>query len=786
MKRVSTICYVCGLALFLSLLSGCQGLKSPTTTTTGGTDATATLLPSSLSFGSVAIGSTSAAQSSTLTDTSSTLALAIGSTTLTGANPGDFKISTASTCPSAGTVQPLATCLVTITFSPTATGSRSATLTVNDNTSAASQTVSLTGTGTGSSSPTATLLPAALGFGSVAVGSTSAAQSSTLTDTSSTAALNISSIALSGANPADFTISSSSTCPTSGTIQPLATCLVTITFSPTASGSRSATLTVSDNTSAGSQTVSLTGTGGGTASLQSIQHVVFMLQENRSFDTYFGMLNPYRVANGYTVSEDGNTYTVDGIDDKLTEFSDPDDEGTSFSLFKFNSTCVDDMTSDWIASYGDVNRYNFATTRPMQENGFVHIAEDYGLSGAGDGQFTDLVGQRAMGYYDQDTLNYYYYMASQFSISDRWFAPVASKSTPNRIATMTGGTTQGLVYDPFVDDKFVDQLQIQTIFQELDNAGVSWKIYYSVTLGGCTDKDGDCGTTGGITSNDYPSTTFSDFAYSTKYLYENKTAAACIAPTVGSLQAVGDTTNSFCIDPTHIAPIGQYSTDVASNTLPSYAFIETAYGHSDEHPGSGQSILYGQAQVASLINALMISPSWSSSVFFLSYDEPGGPFDHVPPVPTHSNDFTDASLGTIPDIGSIAVNPDGNNYWPCLPPTPEMWTLHCDLRTVDPGAVATDAPAVQGFAAQIGFRLPNIVISPFARQHYVSHIPMDHTAIIKFVENRFISSTAALTARDAAQPNLLDFFDFTNIPWATPPTPPTPAAAPGNCNAANM
>jgi hypothetical protein len=54
------------------------------------------------------------------------------------------------------------------------------------------------------------------------------------------------------------------------------------------------------------------------------------------------------------------------------------------------------------------------------------------------------------------------------------------------------------------------------------------------------------------------------------------------------------------------------------------------------------------------------------------------------------------------------------------------------------------------------------------------------------VENRFISSTAALTARDAAQPNLLDFFDFTNIPWATPPTPPTPTAAPGNCNAASM
>jgi phospholipase C len=495
-KRFSTICYVCGLALLLSLLSGCQGLKSPTTTGGGSGDAAATLLPSPLNFGSVAIGATSAAQSSTLTDTSTTVALNISSIALSGANPGDFKISTASTCPSAGSIQPLATCLVTITFSPTATGSRSATLTVNDNTSAGSQTVSLTGSGTGGSSATATLLPATLGFGSIAVGSTSAAQSSTLTDTSSTEALNISSIALSGANPGDFKIASASTCPTSGTVQSLATCLVTITFSPTASGSRSATLTVSDNTSAGSQTVSLTGTGtgGGTASLQSIEHVVFMLQENRSFDSYFGMLNPYRVANGYSVSEDGNTYSVDGIDDKLTTFSDPDDQGTSFSLFKFNSTCVDDMTSDWIGSYGDVNRYNFATTRPIQQNGFVHIAEDYGLSGAGDGQFTDLVGQRAMGYYDEDTLNYYYYMASQFSISDRWFAPVSSKSTPNRIATATGGTTQGLVYDPFVDDKFVDQLQIQTIFQELDSAGVSWKIYYSITAGGCTDDDGDCGT----------------------------------------------------------------------------------------------------------------------------------------------------------------------------------------------------------------------------------------------------------------------------------------------------
>ena len=52
----------------------------------------------------------------------------------------------------------------------------------------------------------------------------------------------------------------------------------------------------------------------------------------------------------------------------------------------------------------------------------------------------------------------------------------------------------------------------------------------------------------------------------------------------------------------------------------------------------------------------------------------------------------------------------------------------------------------------------------------MSNNPMDHTAILRFVEDRFIGDGKYLTARDAAQPNLLDFFDFNNIPWATPPT----------------
>jgi phospholipase C len=355
-------------------------------------------------------------------------------------------------------------------------------------------------------------------------------------------------------------------------------------------------------------------------------------------------------------------------------------------------------------------------------------------------------------------------MASQFALSDRWFSPVASKSVNNRVATFSGGTTQGLVKDPGNDG--VGQLNMPTIFQELDENSVSWKIYFSVTQGFCTSDD-----TCGVGSSRFPATFFSNFIYSAKYLYNNPSGGPCTAPTQPS-SVVGDSTNSYCVDPNHIAPLKQYFTDLTNNALPSFAFIESGYGNNDEHPGSGQSVIAGQNQMSTIINSLMQSPSWSSSAFFFSYDEGGGPYDHVPPVPAHSNDFTDASLtATIPDISSIAVNPDGYN--PCVPSggTP---TTHCDLSAIDPGANPADAAAVNGFAAQLGFRVPNFVVSPFVRKHYVSHTPMDHTAVIKFVENRFINGSAHLTARDAAQPNLLDFFDFNTEPWMTPPSPPAP------------
>jgi phospholipase C len=582
-------------------------------------------------------------------------------------------------------------------------------------------------------------------------------------DSPTVAAGSASTLTVKAANATTVTISGG------GDTYTLAATGGTVNVTPTQTTPYTAEATSSKGTDSAEATVTVIAA----TSVDAIKHVVFMLQENHTFDDYFGMLNPYRKTNGWDVSEDGKTYTVDGIDDKLDNLYNDTDSGTKYSLFKFTTTCIDDMSSAWLESYGDVSRWDFATTRPINMDGFVHTAEGFAAScnktGAScSGSYTDTTGQRAMGYYDEGFLNYYYYMASQFALSDRWFSPVSSKSVDNRIATFTGGTTQGLVHDPGSDDH-LPQLDIANIFQKLDAAKVTWKVYYTVTMGQCLDDD-DCGTSG---DDRFPGTDFNYLTYSNQYMYDNPSKAACKSPTVAS-SAVGDTTNSFCIDPNHVAPLSQYYADLKDDTLPSFAFIEAGYGNNDEHPGSGQSILEGQAEVASIVNGLMTSTSWSSSAFFLSWDEGGGPYDHVPPVPGSSNKNTDASLGSIPDIAQIAVNPD--TYKPCVPSggTP---TLHCDLDSSDPGATSTDAPAVNGFDAQLGFRLPNMIISPFTRKHYVSHTPMDHTAVIKFVESRFIGSSTYLTNHDKAQPDLLEFFDFTAIPWSTPPTPPTPASS---------
>jgi len=284
-------------------------------------------------------------------------------------------------------------------------------------------------------------------------------------------------------------------------------------------------------------------------------------------------------------------------------------------------------------------------------------------------------GKRVMGYYDETDLPYYYFMATQFAVSDRWFSAVMSNTPANRMYAVAA-TSRGVI------NTALTQARVPTIFDELDKAGISWKNYVQ----------------------DYPK-------------------GSSLRPFPIYAKSVG----------TKIVPMGDYFADLTNGNFPQVAFIERDSREGlDEHPGAGNSVQKGAAYVAGIIGAFMSSSAWKDSVFFLVYDEGGGFYDHVPPVKTVS---PDAILPILSPNDTCAAMPG---------PT-------CDF-------------------VYTGFRIPNLVISPFAKEHYVDHTPIDTTAILRFIEIRF--GLPSLTKRDASQPDISFFFDFRGIPNLNPPDPP--------------
>lgn len=299
----------------------------------------------------------------------------------------------------------------------------------------------------------------------------------------------------------------------------------------------------------------------------SINHIIFIAQENRSFDHYFGKLPDYWSANGYPSQQ------FDGLPANAT---DPPGTGTTpVASFHLRTVCVDNLSPGWNESHVDWNVQNpVASTGTM--DGFV-------ISGAGfandlnPGQppVYDKPGFRAMGYHDGDDLNYYYFMASNFATSDRWFSPVMSRTQVNRLY-MLAATSAGHANPPTAP------LPVNTIFGLLQSMNVSWKIYE-------TD----------------PNTAF-----------------------LGNFQPFESQHTA------NIVPLSQYFIDLTNGTLPSVAMIEPGYDSNlDEHPDPFINIQPGAAQIAKEINALMSSPSWKDSVFILTFDEGGGFYDHVPNQP---------------------------------------------------------------------------------------------------------------------------------------------------------
>jgi len=399
--------------------------------------------------------------------------------------------------------------------------------------------------------------------------------------------------------------------------------------------------------------------------LGAVEHIVVFMQENRSFDTYFGTLSGVRgfgdpaaikLATGRSVFYQPDPLNPDGyelpfhLDTKTT-----------------SAACVADLSHAWETQHGAWDEGKMDAWLP------AHRAAD------------GTNGPLTMGYLTRADIPFHYALADAFTICDGYHCSVMGPTNPNRLYLWTGMIDpNGGHGGPVTDNSETPPYTWTTYPERLQAAGISWRVYQQVD-------------------------NYDDNALAWFQQYQQ-------APKTSPLYVNGLADR----------PVTAFADDVAAGKLPQVSWIIAPAAQS-EHPSytpaAGAELTYGY------LKALAEHPQvWSKTVFFLTYDENDGFFDHVPP-PT-------ASLGT-----------------------PDEY--------------------VAGLPIGLGFRVPMIVISPWSTGGFVCGSVFDHTSIIRFIERRFGVREPNISAwRRRTCGDLTSAFDFRDQPARFPRIPnPTGSAA---------
>lgn len=357
-----------------------------------------------------------------------------------------------------------------------------------------------------------------------------------------------------------------------------------------------------------------------------IKHLIVVMQQNHTFDNYFGT---YPGANG-----------VPPDTCMPVSLSDPDSTDC-IAPFRIDDYPLEDL------NHSDTTfQYQY---QDGKMNGFVEALNRLNQDGT-----------LAMGYYDDQAIPYYWNLADQFVLFDNYFSSAHTGSITNRMFAVAG--QPGAEFNRIPAEGFGD---IPTIFDKLEERGISWKYYI---------KD-----------------------YNPELNYRSLQGLDYLPPQVQWVPLLGY--DRFLDDPelfSHIVDLDEYYVDLENGTLPAVSYVLLL--GATEHPLGDLSL--GQKTARTMIQMLVQSDAWESSALFLTYDDWGGWYDHVAP----------------PKV-------DEHGY---------------------------------------GFRVPALLVSPYAHQGYIDHTLLDHTSILKFIEENW--EIQPLAERDAKANNFLSAFDFTAPP----------------------
>ena len=427
-----------------------------------------------------------------------------------------------------------------------------------------------------------------------------------------------------------------------------------------------------------------------------IKHFIFIIQENHSFDNYFGT---YPGADGIPPGTALAYYP--GGPKTVTPFlsaSVPHDLQHQWiaARLAYDGGAMDGFI--WSAYKAGVNYYGAAIPEPTPDPSLVQVVkasptpipttaaataplvlpEDVpSPNGFTDDEDPDLSVVRtpsitanatasptpasyakyAASYVDGSVIPNYWKYAGAYTLCDAFFSSLTGPSGPNhlyQVAAQSGGLVTNIGASKNSNEYGI--YSFNSVIELLGAAKVSWRYYsaYNPLVEGLWN----------------PLPGFYQYAANGGY---GSYAAASLAPT------------------------SAFFTDIKNGTLPSVCWITPSVTKS-EHPP--QSITTGMHYVTGLVNAVMNSPYWATTAIIVTWDDYGGFYDHVPPVQLDRYGF--------------------------------------------------------------GFRVPTLVISPYARPGAIVHTTYDFTSLLKLVETAF--GPGALTGRDASSNNMLDCFNFTQSP----------------------
>jgi phospholipase C len=452
----------------------------------------------------------------------------------------------------------------------------------------------------------------------------------------------------------------------------------------------------------------------GTDLLPQIRHIVVLMMENHSYDSYLGMLQGR--GEGFPLGPAGEP-----------DVSNLGSDGEPVRAYHQPST-VQPRTvpsQSWEASHQQWGQGKC--------DGFVTSSETV-LSDA-DAATEAAAGTAVtgMGYWSENDLPFYYGLARTFPLADHWFSSCLGPTFPNR-RFLIAGTAHGLIDDSPYD--LLDYPPAGTVFDMLTRHGISWANYHPVAAGRSKAMR---------------------YAHHKKKMARRRlmsVARLSRSVTRGVQKDLEFTAEVFPCGTgrymRHIRSTDQFFADADNGTLPAFSIVDPDFdAYSEENP---QDIRKGESFAAEVINRVMHGKGWPQTLLIWVYDEHGGYHDHVPPPAAVPPD----------DVEGHTLVGDGS-------------PVQRFLRPFLPGLVENKENMTKGPHRydRYGFRVPAVIVSPYARPDYVCTEVLDHTSVLRLVEQKW--NLPALTARDAAAHSPLDALDLTGPPaFLAPPSLPEP------------